>query len=181
MSDAWSLWNSLSEFGPEWAAWGLWGLGLYSFLAATLLPGGSELALGMMIAARPEMGWTAVGVATLGNSLGGLLTYLMGRAMPNHWAAGASQGGLPAGQSTGQPMCTGHPGQSVDPPRWRGAIKRLERHGSPLLVLSWLPVIGDLLCLGAGWLRLHWLPCLGFIALGKGLRYLAVAGIAHVW
>jgi membrane protein YqaA with SNARE-associated domain len=37
--------------------------------------------------------------------------------------------------------------------------------------MSWLPVVGDGLCLAAGWLQLRWLPSLLFIFVGKALRY----------
>lgn len=54
------------------------------------------------------------------------------------------------------------------------ALKWLRSWGMPVLLLSWLPVVGDSLCLAAGWLRLPWLPGLVLIALGKGLRYAAL-------
>jgi membrane protein YqaA with SNARE-associated domain len=38
-------------------------------------------------------------------------------------------------------------------------------------LLSWLPVIGDPLCVAAGWLRLHWFLSLVFIGIGKTARY----------
>jgi membrane protein YqaA with SNARE-associated domain len=44
-------------------------------------------------------------------------------------------------------------------------------------LLSWLPVIGDPLCAVAGWLRLPWLPCLIFMTIGKGARYLVLGGV----
>ena len=50
----------------------------------------------------------------------------------------------------------------------------LQRHGAKLLTMAWAPLIGDALCVAAGWLRLHWLPCLGFMALGKCLRYVVL-------
>ena len=52
---------------------------------------------------------------------------------------------------------------------------RVAHWGSPALLFSWLPLIGDALCLAAGWLRLHWLPCLLFMAAGKFARYVLVA------
>ena len=55
---------------------------------------------------------------------------------------------------------------------------RLRQHGAPLLLLAWTPLVGDGLCIGAGWLRLAWPPCLLFIALGKLARYLVVAALA---
>jgi membrane protein YqaA with SNARE-associated domain len=41
-------------------------------------------------------------------------------------------------------------------------------------LLSWLPVVGDALCLRAGWLRLPWASAAAYIAIGKVLRYALV-------
>lgn len=54
-------------------------------------------------------------------------------------------------------------------------LEWVRRHGAPVLLLSWAPVVGDALCAAAGWLRLAWLPCLIWMALGKLLRYALVA------
>jgi len=124
----------------------LWALFASSFLAATLLPGGSEAVLFGVLKLHPGQYWTAIAVATLGNTLGGMSSYLIGRVIPQKKALP----GLPA----------------------------VRRYGSPALLLSWVPFIGDPLCVAAGWLRLNpWLAA-AFIALGKFARYLAVAGIA---
>ena len=48
------------------------------------------------------------------------------------------------------------------------------RWGAPVLLLAWAPLIGDLLCVAAGWLRLPWLPCLLWMGLGKTARYVIV-------
>jgi len=54
----------------------------------------------------------------------------------------------------------------------------LRKYGSPALLLSWVPFVGDPLCVAAGWLRLNpWLTAL-FMALGKFARYLAIAAAA---
>ena len=53
----------------------------------------------------------------------------------------------------------------------------LRRYGAATLLLSWMPVIGDLLCLLAGWMRISWGPVLFFLCLGKALRYIAVAAL----
>jgi membrane protein YqaA with SNARE-associated domain len=50
----------------------------------------------------------------------------------------------------------------------------LEQKGPPMLLLSWLPAIGDPLCLVAGWLRFNWLQSLIFMAIGKLLRYITL-------
>jgi membrane protein YqaA with SNARE-associated domain len=54
----------------------------------------------------------------------------------------------------------------------------VRRWGSPALLLAWTPLIGDLLCVAAGWLRLGWLPCLLWMALGKTARYVAVVALS---
>jgi membrane protein YqaA with SNARE-associated domain len=60
--------------------------------------------------------------------------------------------------------------------RWQEkAVGWLKRYGAATLLLSWMPVIGDLLCLLAGWMRISWGPVLVFLCLGKALRYVLVA------
>ena len=124
----------------------LWVLFSSSFLAATLLPGGSEAVLFGVLKLHPQQIWPALGVATLGNTLGGMSSYLVGRLVPQK----KDLPGLPA----------------------------MQRYGSPALLLSWVPIIGDPLCVAAGWLRLNpWLALL-FIAIGKFARYVAIAAYA---
>jgi membrane protein YqaA with SNARE-associated domain len=126
---------------------GLGALFLSSFLAATLLPGGSELVFLGVLASGTSSLWPALGVATLGNTLGGLSSYLVGRLVP-----GTRSGGR--------------------------ALDWLKRFGSPVLLLSWLPLIGDGLCVAAGWLRLSpWWATL-FIAFGKFARYYVIGEVA---
>jgi membrane protein YqaA with SNARE-associated domain len=61
---------------------GLAGLFLVSFFSATVLPGGSELALLALIKISPAQTGEAFLLATLGNTLGGMVTYWMARALP---------------------------------------------------------------------------------------------------
>lgn len=135
---------------PEAANLGLAGLFLSSFLAATLLPGGSEVALFALIKLQPELTVVAVLLATLGNTLGGLTTYGMARLLPEKYA------------------------QSLRPAH----LAYLRRWGPAVLFFAWAPVVGDLLCLAAGWLRLAVIPCALWMALGKGLRYVFVVAAA---
>ena len=60
---------------------GLWGLFASSFLSATLLPGNSELALVALLHHAPELDCRP-SRATLGNTLGGFTSYLIGRLFP---------------------------------------------------------------------------------------------------
>ena len=65
---------------------GLAGLFLASFLSATLLPGGSEAVLLAVVLRHPDQASAALLLATLGNTLGGMTTYGMGRLIPAHLA-----------------------------------------------------------------------------------------------
>lgn len=120
-----------------------------SFLSATLLPGGSEaLLVGLLLTGSGSV-WTLILIATIGNSLGGMTNVILGRFFPKRSES-----------------------------RWHGKAKDwLTRFGAATLLLSWMPLIGDLLCLLAGWLRLSIGPVLFFLCLGKALRYMAVAGV----
>jgi membrane protein YqaA with SNARE-associated domain len=60
----------------------LWGLFFSSLLGATLLPGGSELVLIGTLKAQPELFWVALLVGTLGNTLGGMISFGMGWMLP---------------------------------------------------------------------------------------------------
>ena len=51
----------------------------------------------------------------------------------------------------------------------------LKRRGAGVLLLAWVPLVGDALCVGAGWLRLDWRACLAYMVAGRGLRYLLIA------
>jgi len=77
----------------------LWALFGSSFLAATLLPGGSEAVLFGVLKIYPEQLWPALGVATLGNTLGGMSSYLIGRLIPQK----KDLRGLPVLQRYGSP------------------------------------------------------------------------------
>jgi membrane protein YqaA with SNARE-associated domain len=149
-------------------ALGLGALFLISLLAATLLPMGSEPALAGYLFFQPDMLWPALAVATLGNSLGGVLTFWMGTVA--HLAYERLQA-EPARQQS--------PARSApSPSRWnRHATKLMQRFGPPVLLLSWLPLLGDPLCAVAGWMRLPFWPCVFFIALGKFVRYAIVCGL----
>lgn len=51
----------------------------------------------------------------------------------------------------------------------------VRRFGAPITFFAWLPVVGDALCVVAGWLRIHWAAALAFMAAGRLARYSAVA------
>jgi membrane protein YqaA with SNARE-associated domain len=121
-----------------------------SLVSATLLPLGSEPVVFGLVKLNPELFWPAIVVATIGNTLGGGITWWMGYGA--HAAADQYQG-------------------------HRVHIKALawlERFGPKACLLSWLPMVGDPLCAVAGWLKFPLLPCLAYMAIGKFLRYLCM-------
>ncbi len=54
-------------------------------------------------------------------------------------------------------------------------LERVTRWGAPAAAFGWLPVIGEGLCLAAGWLKLNWLPVTLWQMAGRGLRYWVIA------
>jgi membrane protein YqaA with SNARE-associated domain len=86
----------------------------------------------------------------LANTLGGLSTYGLGRL--------AVAGRTPAGRGVADV----------------GALARVRRWGYPALLFSWLPLVGDGLCLAAGWLRMRVPATLLMLFAGKLARYGAV-------
>ncbi len=113
-----------------------------SFLSATLLPGNSEVVLVAMLLSGVSQPWLLVLIATMGNSLGGLTNVILGRFFPLR-----------------------------EKSRWQEkAVGWLKRYGAATLLLSWMPVIGDL-TVSAGGMDAHLLGtgalflCLGSVAL----------------
>ncbi|MDR2335760.1 MAG: DedA family protein [Burkholderiaceae bacterium] len=159
----------------EWLALPQFGLStvfLVSFISATLLPLGSEPAVFGLIKLNPDLFWPAVLVATAGNTLGGMVSWWMGLGAHRAWDAARRR------------RLAGHPELTHDakPPRELTRTERrvriwLRRFGAKTCLLSWLPVVGDPLCAVAGWMRLPFWPCAGYMAIGKFLRYLVMTTV----
>ena len=143
-------WLSLPQFG-------LVSLFLIALVSATLLPLGSEPALLGLLKLNPQLFWWAILVATIGNTIGGAISWATG------YAAERAYEGLAHKPPPG--------------PANRHAKALLERWGATACLLSWLPLVGDPLCAVAGWLRLPFWPCVGYMAIGKGFRYVVMTGV----
>ena len=118
-----------------------------SFISATLLPLGSEPVVFGLVELSPHLFWPAIGVATVGNTLGGMVTWAMGLA--SHQVVDKY----------------GHSHHHLRALDW------LQRLGPKACLLAWLPVVGDPLCAVAGWLKLPFWPCVAYMAVGKLARY----------
>ncbi|MFT7775281.1 YqaA family protein [Roseateles sp.] len=128
---------------------GLVAVFIITFVSATLLPLGSEPAVFLVVKADPGMFWPVIAVATVGNTLGGMTSWWLGYGAEKAVEAVKHR----------------------EPPNPR-ALAWLKRFGPKACVLSWLPIVGDPLCAVAGWLKLPFWPCVGWMALGKGLRFI---------
>jgi len=142
---AWLNWLLSLLALPEF---GLSTLFVVAFVSATLLPLGSEPALFGLLKLNPDLFWPALLIATLGNTLGGMVDWGMGYAAREaHDKYAKSRAHLKA-------------------------LTFLEKLGPKACLLAWLPVVGDPLCAVAGWLELPFWPCTFYMAIGKFLRYL---------
>jgi len=127
-------------------------------VSATLLPVGSEFAVFGLLKLDPTLFWPTMAVATLGNTIGGGISWWMGY-----------------GAETLYERAAHHPHETR-------ALKWLRSFGPKACLLSWLPGVGDPLCAVAGWLKMPFWPCLGYMAIGKFLRYVTMtAALLHLF
>ncbi len=125
---------------------GLTSVFIISFISATLLPLGSEPAVFAVVKANAALFWPVIGVATVGNTLGGMVDYWLGYRAKVAFAEERET-------------------------RW---FRWLARYGAKTMLLAWLPGIGDPLCTLAGWLKLPFWPSVAYMAVGKLARYLTM-------
>jgi membrane protein YqaA with SNARE-associated domain len=128
-----------------------------SLLSATLLPVGSEFAVFGLVKLNPAMFWPAVLVATVGNTIGGAISWWMGYGAERAFEKVKHR-----------------------KPHEVRALQWLQRFGAKACLLSWLPGVGDPLCAVAGWLKLPFWPCVFYMAIGKFLRYVTMTA-ALTW
>ena len=136
------------------------GLFMSALVAATILPMQSEAVLVSLLASSAYSPMVLIGVATVGNVLGSVINWYLGRFLmqfrDRRW--------FPASQS-----------QLNKAQRW------YHRYGRWSLLGSWLPLVGDPLTVVAGVLKEPLLPFLILVTIAKGARYLILAGIVLAW
>ncbi len=118
---------------------------LSSFISSTLFPGGSEALLIYFSHQQPDWILSLLVVATIGNTLGAIVTYLMGYYI--------------------------NAGRRATKRKHIKSWLLCKKYGVWSLLLSWLPIIGDILPLFAGWLKLPMILSWLLILTGKLLRY----------
>lgn len=136
------------------------GLFASAFIAATLLPMQSEAVLVALLVQGEHAVVPLVLIATLGNVLGSLVNWIMGRFL-----------------------------RRFKDRRWFPAtdtqLKRAEgwyrRYGRWSLLGAWLPIVGDPLTVAAGLMREPLWSFIVLVTLAKGARYVFLAMITLAW
>ena len=128
-----------------------------AFLAATFVPFASELTLTASLAAGGSTFWL-IAVATLGNTLGAVVNWGIGRFVEHF----RDRSWFP-----------------VDARQLERGQAWFRRYGVWSLLLAWVPVAGDALTVVAGAMRVHILPFVVLVAAGKGGRYVVLASLAE--
>ncbi|WP_416191078.1 YqaA family protein [Neisseria sp. CCUG12390] len=126
-------------------------LAFSAFTSATILPGTSEAAFTAFAHQFPNHAWGGWLCAGLANGLGSMVSYGMGRLLPDKK----------------------RPSEKT--------LRYLEKYGIWSLLLTWLPVIGDALPIAAGWLRWPWLISGLLLITGKLLRYAVILAAVKAW
>jgi membrane protein YqaA with SNARE-associated domain len=129
---------------------GYLGLFIASFLAATVLPFSSEVVFSALVYGGLDS-WTCVFVATIGNWLGGMSCYYIGRLGKIEWMEKYLR----------------IKKEKLD--KW---LNKLHKHGDWFAFFSFLPGIGDAIAVASGFFRCNiWIVALAML-LGKFIRYI---------
>ncbi|TIT21952.1 MAG: DedA family protein [Mesorhizobium sp.] len=130
-----------------------------AFLAATILPVSSEVVLAGLIAGGRGDPVLLLAVATIGNTLGSVVNWMLGRGIDTL----QSRRWFP-----------------ITRERYQRASRSFRRFGAWLLLFAWLPVVGDAFTVAAGAARMHLGIFVMLVALGKAARY-AVIVAGGLW
>lgn len=125
----------------------------WSFLAASVLPLGSEPAVVVLVRQHYSIA-AVVATATIGNYLGACTTYAIGRG---------------AAAALGNQSRQSHESR---------ATRLMALYGAPALILSWVPIIGDAIVAAAGVANVPVLRFSLWTIAGKLVRYVVVAWTA---
>ena len=131
-----------------------------ALLAATVFPMQSEAVLVALLLAGDQPVAALIAVATVGNVLGSVINWYLGRA------------------------CVGFQNRRwfpVSPAKIAKAKISYARYGRWSLLVSWLPVIGDPITVVAGALGERFIPFILIVSLAKGARYVFLGFATLVW
>ena len=129
---------------------GYLGLFIAYFLAATVVPFSSEVVFSAMVFGGLDA-WKCVFVATLGNWLGGMTCYYMGRLGKIEWIEKYLR---------------------IKKEKMEKFMGKLHRYGDWFAFFSFLPGVGDVIAVASGYFRCRWWIVALSMLLGKFARYI---------
>lgn len=133
--------------------YGYVGLFLACFLAATILPFGSELVFAGLLASSKFDPWTCLIIASVGNWLGGMTNYYLGKLGKIEWIERYLK---------------------VKKSKIEQIQNWLEGKGAIMGFFSFLPVIGDVIAIALGYMRANIYIVSISMLVGKVARYIAI-------
>jgi|TARA_B100000768_G_scaffold165541_1_gene168193 membrane protein YqaA with SNARE-associated domain len=137
--------------------WGYLGLFIASFLGATIIPFSSEVVFSLLIINGYDIKVSLL-VATIGNWLGGLSSYFLGRL--GKWE-------------------TLEKYFKLKKEKIYKFKTKIDKWGSLLAFFCWLPIIGDPIAVSLGFFRTNYILVAIWMFIGKILRYLIWALITY--
>lgn len=138
---------------------GYFGLFLASFLASTIIPFSSEALLGTMIVYNYDS-FLCITVATLGNTLGSITSYFLGYL--GKWTMLEKYFG-------------------VKHTKIEKFHLKIKKWGSAIALFTWLPIVGDLISVALGFLRVNFKAVLLFTFIGKLFRYIVIVYLTNLF
>ena len=137
------------------AQYGYTGMGVAAFLAGSFIPFSSEVVLTSLYAGGLQL-WPLIVAATIGNVLGGMFNYCVGRLCNEGWVYRLFH---------------------VKEEKLDQSKRQIRTHGAWMGLLAWVPILGSAITIALGVLRVNFVKSLCAIAVGKFLRYLALGYI----
>ncbi len=133
--------------------YGYVGMGVAAFLAGSVIPFSSEAILTALYAGGLNL-WTLVLASTIGNVLGGVFNYLIGRLCNEEWVYRLFR---------------------IKQEKLAATKEKVRRYGAWTGLFSSVPVLGDAITLALGILRVDFAKSVTAMVIGKSLRYVVLA------
>ncbi len=139
--------------------YGLLGMFISALLAGTVLPFSSEVVM-VALAAAGVSPTALLITATLGNTIGGVINYWIGTLGKEEWLMRYLR---------------------TSPERMQKGIGYAQRYGYWSGLLAWVPILGSIISVALGYLRVNFVACLITFVIGKVARYIILMGSYHLF
>ena len=139
--------------------YGLLGMFISALLAGTVLPFSSEVVM-VALAAAGVSPTALLITATLGNTIGGVINYWIGTLGKEEWLMRYLR---------------------TSPERMQKGIGYAQRYGYWSGLLAWVPILGSIISVALGYLRVNFVACLITVVIGKVARYIILMGSYHLF